>query len=76
MSESVWIERAQSAEARLNTLKQAYEPALERVRNFKANFGIREKDNGEIDINYDKFIEHLGSENSMILKSIIQKKYG
>ena len=53
MSESVWIERAQSAEARLNTLKQAYEPALERVRNFKANFGIRERDDGSIDVDFD-----------------------
>ena len=76
MSESVWIERAQSAEARLNTLKQAYEPALERVRNIKANFGIRERDDGSIDVDLYKFIEHLGSENALILKSIIQKKYG
>jgi len=76
MSESVWIERAQSAEARLNTLKQAYEPALERIRNFKTNFGIREKDDGSIDIDFDKFIENLGQENALILKSIIQKKYG
>ena len=76
MSESMWIEKAQSCEAKLHTLKQSLEPALERVRNFKANFGIREKDNGEIDINYDKFIENLGQENALILKSIIQKKYG
>ena len=72
----MWIEKAQSCEAKLHTLKQAYEPALERVRNFKANFGIRERDDGSIDVDYDKFIENLGQENALILKSIIQKKYG
>ena len=72
----MWIEKAQSCEAKLNTLKQAYEPALERIRNFKSNFGIRERDNGEIVIDYDKFIEHLGSENALILKDLIHKKYG
>jgi len=74
--DSFWVERAQSAEARLATLKQSLEPALERVRNFKANFGIRERDDGSIDIDYDKFIENLGAENALILKSLIQKKYG
>lgn len=75
MSEDVWIERAQSAEARLATLKQAIEPALERVKQFKANFGIRECDNGEIIIDYDKFVERLGYENSMELKRIIEEIY-
>ena len=75
MSESMWIERAQSAEARLATLKQALEPALERVKQFKANFGIRERDNGEIIIDYDKFVERLGYENSMELKRIIEEVY-
>ena len=76
MSESVWIERAQSAEARLNTIKQATEPMLERIRNFKANFGIKERDSGEIDIDFDKFIENLGKENALALKDIIVKRYG
>lgn len=76
MSESVWIERAQSAEARLATLKQAYEPALERIRTFKANFGIKERDNGEIDIDFDKFTANLGKVNALVLKGIIEKQYG
>ena len=73
--ESVWIEKAQSAEAKLATLKQAYEPALERVKQFKANFGVKERDNGELVINYEKFVERLGMEGALELRKIIDEKY-
>ena len=73
--ESVWIERCQSAEAKLATLKQAYEPALERIKQFKANFGIRERDNGELVIDYRKFVEHLGAQGAMELRAVIDEKY-
>jgi len=75
MSESMWIERAQSAEARLATLKQAYEPALERVKEFKANFGVKERGNGEIDVDFDKFVKNIGYEAAIELKSIIDQVY-
>ena len=75
MEESVWIEKAQSCEARLATLKQAYEPALERVKQFKANFGIKERGNGELVIDYDKFVERLGMEGALELRKIIDEKY-
>ena len=75
MEESVWIEKAQSCEARLATLKQAYEPAIERVKQFKANFGIKERDNGELVINYDKFVERLGMEGALELRKVIDEKY-
>lgn len=70
-----WIDRAQSAEAKLKTLREAYEPALERVRNFKANFGIRERDNGEIVIDYDKFVTNLGESSAHELRRIIDEVY-
>ena len=73
--ESVWIERAQSAEARLATLKQALESAVERIKVFKSNFGLKERDNGEIVIDFDKFADRLGRENALLLKAIIEKKY-
>lgn len=76
MSDDVWIERAQSAEARLKTLQQAYEPALERVKNFKANFGIKERDNGEITIDFPKFVKNLGEANAMELRKVINEVYG
>ena len=75
MSEAMWMERAQSAEAKLATLKQAYEPALDRVKQFKANFGIRERDNGELVIDYQKFVERLGKQGAMGLIAVIHEKY-
>ena len=73
--ESHWIERAQSAEAKLKTLEEAHKPALERIKDFKANFGVRERDNGEIVIDFDKFVERLGPEACLELRMIIDEKY-
>ena len=72
----VWIERAQSAEAKLKTLKDAYEPALERIKNFKANFGIKERDNGEIQIDFPKFVKNLGPDSAAVLRNVIDEEYG
>ena len=73
--ESGWISRAQSAEAKLGTMKQSMEAAIERVKVFKANFGIRERDNGEIVIDFDKFVERLGPESALELAKIIGEHY-
>ena len=70
-----WIERAQSAEAKVQTLEGLFKPALDRVKKFKANFGIRERESGEIDIDFVKFVENLGKENSLELKKIIEETY-
>ena len=75
MSESMWIERAQSAEAKLNTMKESLDKAVERVRSFKANFGVREKDNGEIVIDFKKMVERLGKDGAMDLRSVIEEVY-
>ena len=76
MSENMWMDRAQSAEAKLNTLRQAQGAAMDRVKDFKTNFGIRERDNGEIVIDFSKFVERLGAESSTELRKIIDEKYG
>jgi len=75
MSESHWIERAQSAESQLVTMKESMGAAVERVKIFKANFGIKERDNGEIVIDYDKFVQALGEENAFELREIITSTY-
>ena len=75
MNESMWIEKAQSCEAKLATMKQAYEPALERVKEFKTNFGIKERSNGELVIDYEKFVERLGVEGALELRKVIDEKY-
>jgi hypothetical protein len=73
--ESFWVERAQSAEAKLSSLKQASEQALERIKNFKANFGVKERANGEIDIDFPKFVERLGEASAIELRRIIDERY-
>ena len=73
--ESHSIERTQSCEARLSTLKDAYEPAIERIKQFKANFGVRERSNGEIEIDFDKFVERLGIEGALELRRVIDERY-
>jgi len=56
-------------------LKDAYQPAIEKIRQFKANFGVRERSNGEIDIDFDKFVKNIGREGAMELKGIIETQY-
>lgn len=75
MSEQMWIDRAQSAESKIETMRQAHEMAAERIKNFKMNFGIREKASGEIDIDFDVFVDRLGAEQALALRQIIDAKY-
>jgi hypothetical protein len=75
MSDAGWIERAQSAEAKLSTMKQTMDAAIERVKLFKANFGIRENSSGEISIDFDAFSKRLGKEQALALKSVIEETY-
>ena len=75
MSEDMWMDRAQSAEAKLKTLREAQGAAIDRIRDFKANFGIRERDNGEIVIDFQKFVERLGDDGAKELRKIINEKY-
>ena len=74
MEDSYWVERAQSAEAKLKTIEDAYRPALERVKEFKTNFGVREKSDGEIDIDFEKFVDRLGAA-ALDLSDVINEKY-
>lgn len=74
--EQYWSERAKSAEAQLGTLKQQIEPMQERYRNFKANMGVKERSDGSLVIDYDKFVERLGPEASAELRKVIDEKFG
>ncbi len=76
MSEDMWMDRAQSAEAQLKTLREAQGAAIERIKDFKANFGIKERGNGEIVIDFPKFVERLGQEDAAELQKVIAEKYG
>ncbi len=73
--EQFLLNRAETAEAKLGTLKANIDALKERVQQFKANFGIREKSDGSIDIDFDKMVDRLGLEASLELKSVIEGKY-
>jgi hypothetical protein len=75
MSGDFWQERAQNAEAVNLTLKQASSAALDRIKEFKANFGIREKQGGIIEIDFDKFVTNIGAGSALELKKVIEEKY-
>ena len=75
MDESYWINRAQSAEAKLATLESNTGPMKEKIQNFKLNWGIKEKGDGSWDIDFDKFVERLGMEQALGLREIIDEKY-
>lgn len=76
MSESFWVERAQTSEAQLKTLREGFGAAVERVKNFKQNFGVRERSNGEIVVDFPRFVERLGKEAATELRRVIDEKYG
>lgn len=71
----MWMERAQSAEAQLITIKEATSAAIDRVKVFKTNFGIREKQDGSIEIDFDKFVKNIGLESSLELIKVIDETY-
>lgn len=73
--EDMWIERAQSAEARLGTMRDTHEAAMQRFKEFKKTFGLKQKADESIHIDFDKFTDALGQEGCMQLKAIIDKKW-
>ena len=75
-TESEWIHRAQSAEARLGTQEAAAGEMKKKIQNFKASWGITEKSDGSWDMNFDKLADNLGMEQALVLRAIIDEKYG
>lgn len=73
--ESVWIERAQSAEARIKTLEDQYRPMKERVQAFKANFGVKERSDGSIVVDFEKFVANLPLEQALELRAVIDEHH-
>lgn len=73
--EQYWIERAQSAEAKLSTCQSAQDGLKEEVRTTRETFGARKRSDGSYEINYDIFVEHLGLEAALQVRAIIDEKY-
>ena len=75
MSDQEWIERAKTAEGLLVTQRESLGAALERVKEFKKNFGVRDKSDGSIEIDFDKFATNLGIESCLELRKVIDDIY-
>ena len=75
MDDSQLLERAQSAEARFNSLHDEMENMKLRIQDFKRNFGVKEKQGGLIQIDYKKFAENLGMEQALELRAVIDEVY-
>ena len=45
------------------------------MKTFKANFGIKERADGEIVIDFDKFADRLGVEAALELRRVIDERY-
>jgi len=70
-----WIEKLKDVETRFETYRQANGAAVDRVKRFKANFGVKEASNGEISIDFVKLSEGLGLESAMELRQVIDETY-
>lgn len=73
--ESYWVDRAQSAEARLKTVEDQYKPAIERVQAFKTNFGVKERSDGSLVVDYEKFAKAIGIGGALELRRVIDETY-
>ena len=76
MSEdSFLVERAQTAEAKLNTLQQTVDRIREDARTVLETFAARKQGDGSFNIDYEKFIENIGPEGAAELRQIIDEQY-
>ena len=70
-----WIERAQSAEAKLETLKDATDRIKEDARKVLDTFAARKKRDGSYQIDFERFAEQIGMEGALELRQIIDQRY-
>lgn len=73
--ESMWIERAQNAEARAGAYSEQIERMKEDVRYVLDAFGARKRSDGSFDIDYEKFVEALGPEGALEVRRLIDAHY-
>jgi hypothetical protein len=69
------LDQVNSLRVQLATAKQQYEPIVERVQQFKANFGVKERQNGEIVIDFEKMVERLGPVACLELRAVIDERW-
>jgi hypothetical protein len=75
MDESQWIEKAQSLEARIGTMKEQIDPLKEKIRAIKEMLCAREVSGGGIEIDFDALVDKLGLESCMELRKAIDERW-
>lgn len=75
MDESQWIERAQSAEAKVATLQGQIEPLKTKIREVREALCARELAGGGFEIDFDALADRLGLEGSMELRKAIDDRW-
>jgi hypothetical protein len=70
------VDQFKDLRAQVRAAREQYDLVIERYQNFKANFGVKEKSDGSIVIDYDKFVERLGVDGCLELRKIIDEKHG
>lgn len=75
MAEDFWIERAQSAEAKLGTCQDQIERLKEKYRNIVDTFAAKERSDGTIDIDFAKLAGLLSLEHALELRSALDETH-
>lgn len=75
MEESQWIERAQSAEARLQTCQGNIDRLKEDVREVMETLCAKKRRDGAIDIDFEKLVQKLSLEHALELRTMIDQHH-
>ena len=73
--DSFYLDRMNSAEAKLHTAQAGNDRLKEKIRHIKEVFGAREKSDGSFEIDYQKFVDQLGRESALEVRQIIDQTY-
>ena len=75
MSESDWRDRAMSAEAQHQTLRDQVERLKEKLRGLMETLGARERSDGTIDIDFEALVQLLPSDQALELRAVIDQQH-
>ena len=70
------LDRAQTAEAALNTARRANKAVAQEAQTLKQTFGIRRKGNGSYQVDFAVFLRGLGFDGYVELRGIGDQMYG
>lgn len=73
--ESFWVSKAQSAEAKFNTLQASVDRIKEDARTILETFAARKMSDGSFDIDFEKFVDKLDIAQALELRRIIDERH-